>query len=259
MSDQFRRILGRSWSQADQTSRLPSRAEDVDRERSTALPDVSVPDSRRRSDEVNTQPQEPSAADAAPRDVERNDEREFASPVGLGEHVTAVVASAQQAAEQIRAAAVSDAERIRDEAREEANSRIAEATREAEKMRTESGAYSREVRQDADAYAAEKRGDAEAYASRLRAEAEEAARQTREAAKQDAKRAEKDSHRRRQILSSEMERFEERLRSLHTVFQGMTSQLENLLPKSDAPGEEEERSDEMEETLKRGATERAAS
>ncbi len=208
---------------------------------------------------MRTQPQEPSADRSDLGDADVSDEREFATPVDLGEHVTAVVASAQRAAEQIRAAAVSEAERIRTEAREEANARTAEATREAEKMRTESGTYSREVRQDADAYAAEKRSEAEAYAARVRSEAEEAARQTRDAARQDAKRDEKDALRRRQVLSSEMERFEERLRSLHTVFQGMTTQLETLLPKDDEQPSSEAGDDSMEKTLKRNASERAAS
>lgn len=259
MADRVRRLLGGGSSQAHEVSRLPSRAGDLDREGSTAPPDTSMTDSRRRSDPVNRQPEEPPADHAEHGEAEVSDERDFANPVGLGEHVAAVVASAQRAAEEIRAAAVSDAERIRTEAREEVNSRIEEATREAEKMRTESGTYSREVRQDADTYAAEKRSDAEAYASRLRSEAEEAARQTREAAKQDAKRAEKDAHRRKQFLSSEMERFEERLRSLHTVFQGMTSQLEMLLPKDDGRSADEERNDSIEETLKRDASQRAAS
>ncbi len=257
-----RRLLGGGSSKDEVASRLPSRAGELDAERSTALPDPPVPHSPARSDAVTTQPQEPAAdrGDGGEGEADVNDEREFATPIDLGEHVTAVVASAQQAAEQIRSAAVSDAERIRSEAREEANSRIAEATREAEKMRTESGTYSREVRQDADAYATEKRSEAEGYAARVRTEAEEEARQTREAAKQEARRAEKDAHRRKQVLSSEMERFEERLRSLHTVFQGMTTQLETLLPKDDAQASPEEGdSESIEKTLARNASQRAAS
>jgi hypothetical protein len=255
--------------------RLFSRAGEPAPEQSVARPEAIMPNFLRRSDAVNTQPPEPFADRAEVGEGDVSDEREFASPAHLGEHVTAVIASAQQASEQIRAEAVKEAERIRAEAREEAGSRIAEATREAEKMRTDTGAYSRETRQDADAYAAEKRSEAEAYASRVRTEAEENARAVREAAKQDAKRAEKDAHRRKQILTSEVERFEERLQSLHTVFQGMTSQLATLIPKEDKVnradesepgaeeepqvGAEEEPQESMEESLTQGASSRAAS
>lgn len=205
---------------------------------------------------MRMQREEPSADRGGPGDA---GERGFASPVDLGDHVASVVASAQQAAEQIRAVAVAEAERIRTEAADEANARIEEATRDAEKMRTDSGVYSREVRQEADAYAAEKRSEADAYVSRVRAEAEEAARQTREAADQYAQQSERDARRRRKILSSEMERFDERLRTLHTVFQGMMSQLETLLPEDEPREGEQDQDDSMEESLKQGAAERAAS
>jgi hypothetical protein len=197
-------------------------------------------------------PERHDVASEAPVDVaEGASGAEITSAAQIGEHVTAVLGSAQQAAEKMRREAATEAERIRAEAREEAKSLLAEATREAERMRADAGTYSREARQDADAYAGEKRSEAEAYASRAKAEAEENARSQLEAAKQEAKRIEKDAHRRREVLTSEAERFEERLHSLHAVFQGITTQLEALLPKKpDEPAEEAEQ-ETIEESLRK--------
>jgi cell division septum initiation protein DivIVA len=176
---------------------------------------------------------------------------EIASPAQIGEHVAAVIASAQQAAENMLTEAAAEAERIRGEARDEAKGLIAGATREAERMRADAGTYSREARHDADAYAGGKRGEADAYASRVRAEAEKKARAVGEAAKQEAKRIEQDAHRRREALTSEAERFEDRLQSLHAVFQGITIQLEALLPKKPEDAVEERDEETLDESLKR--------
>jgi hypothetical protein len=178
-------------------------------------------------------------------------EPKLTTAADLGEHVAAVVATAEQAAEQMQSEAAADAERIRAEAREEAKALIAEATREAERIREGATTYSSEARQDADAYAGEKRSEADAYSHRVRAEVEQDAREVRAAAEQEAKGIERDARRRREILSSELERFEERVHSLHTVFQGMTTQLETLLPtNAKTSGEEPRAADSIEESLR---------
>ena len=229
MTDVFRRIRRRDAADREESDMPAPREDQPVPQRPRAPVRALQPNSLERSTSVQ---ESHDPADRVDLDAARlGGERELATAAQVGEHVTAVIASAQQAAEQMRREAAADAERIRAEAREESKSRIAEATREAEKMRGDAGMYSREARQDADAYAGEKRSEAEAYASRVRVEADENAREMRDAAKQEAKRIEKEARRRREVLTGEAERFEERLHSLHTVFQGITSQLEALLSK----------------------------
>jgi cell division septum initiation protein DivIVA len=251
MSDVFRRLRrGRH-----EGATTPREEAEPTEDHSSALLRAFEPYSLERSTPVEPELEQPAAPEGSIEGP--SDQRKPASAADLGEHVAAVIATAQQAAEEMRGAAVADAERIRMDAREEANGLVAEATREAERMRADAAVYSRDTRQDADAYAGEKRSEAEAYATSVRAEAEENARHLREAAEQGAKQIEKDARRRREMLIGEAERFEERLHSLHSVFHGITTQLDELLPGQRQSDDEEASRESIEEALRPEASKQA--
>jgi hypothetical protein len=125
----------------------------------------------------------------------------------LGEHVTTVLSSADEAAKRLQASATKQAERIRGEAED----------------------YARKTRAAADAYAEQRREGAETQASAITADAEKRAREVRNAAEEQATDMQRDAVRRREALLQESERSEERLRNLLKVFRAMTERLENLV------------------------------
>jgi hypothetical protein len=128
----------------------------------------------------------------------------------LGEHVTTVLSSADEAAKRLQASATKQAERIRGEAED----------------------YARKTRAAADAYAEQRREGAETQASAITADAEKRAREVRNAAEEQATDVQRDAIRRREALLQESERSEERLRNLLKVFRAMTERLENLVSTS---------------------------
>jgi vacuolar-type H+-ATPase subunit E/Vma4 len=130
----------------------------------------------------------------------------------LGEHVTTVLSSADEAAKRLQASATREAERIRGEAED----------------------YARKTRAAADAYAEQRREGAETQASAITADAEKRAREVRTAAEEQATDIQRDAVRRREALLQESEWSEERLRNLLKVFRAMTERLENLVS---TPGE----------------------
>ena len=130
----------------------------------------------------------------------------------LGEHVTTVLSSADEAAKRLHASATKQAERIRAEAED----------------------YARKTRAAADAYAEQRREGAETQASAITADAEKRAREVRNAAEEQATDIQRDAVRRREALLQESERSEERLRNLLKVFRAMTERLETLVS---TPGE----------------------
>jgi vacuolar-type H+-ATPase subunit E/Vma4 len=130
----------------------------------------------------------------------------------LGEHVTTVLSSADEAAKRLQASATKEADRIRGEAED----------------------YARKTRAAADAYAEQRREGAETQASAITAGAEKRAREVRTAAEEQATDIQRDAVRRREALLQESERSEERLRNLLKVFRAMTERLENLVS---TPGE----------------------
>jgi hypothetical protein len=133
----------------------------------------------------------------------------------LGEHVSTVLSSADEAAKRLQASATKQAERIRGEAED----------------------YARKTRAAADAYAEQRREGAETQASAITADAEKRAREVRNAAEEQAMDIQRDAVRRREALLQESERSEERLRNLLKVFRAMTERLENLVSTSgEAPG-----------------------
>ena len=131
----------------------------------------------------------------------------------VGEHVTAVLSSAHEAASRLRAS----------------------ATEEAEQIRAEAEAYAAKSRAAADAYSDEQREAAETKASAIVSEAEKRARSVRDAAQKDAVDTQREAVERRKALLEESERAEERLRNVLQVFRAMTERLENLVGETAKP------------------------
>jgi vacuolar-type H+-ATPase subunit E/Vma4 len=135
----------------------------------------------------------------------------------LGEHVSTVLSSADEAAKRLQASATKDAERIRGEAED----------------------HARKTRAAADAYAVQRRETAETEAAAITANAEKGAHELRTAAEEQATEIQRDAIQRREALLQESERSEERLQNLLKVFRAMTERLENLVSGTNAPPSEQ--------------------
>jgi hypothetical protein len=169
---------------------------------------------------------EPRVEGREPTDPVHNDPASYEQ---VGEHVTAVLSSAHEAAERLQAS----------------------ATKEAEQVRVEAEDYALKTRSAADDYAEEHRQSAQTEASAITGEAEQKAREVRDAAERDATEIQRDAVRRRESLLQEAERSEERLRDLLKVFRAMTDRLENLVeaPVQAAPTTGAERDAAVEDDL----------
>ena len=160
----------------------------------------------------------------------------------LGEHVSTVLSSADEAAKRLQASATKQAERIRSEAED----------------------YARKTRAAADAYAEQRRETAETQASAITADAEKRARDVRNAAEEEATDIQRDAIRRRESLLQEAERSEERLRNLLKVFRAMTERLENLvstpgaMPGTEVAEQETSVDDDLSEALAQSRASRSA-
>jgi hypothetical protein len=167
----------------------------------------------------------PSVADAEAR-AEENPGGGSSDYGRLGEQVTAVLTTAEQAATEIRETASQDAENIRFEA----EGRAAAARAEAEAVRADAEAYREQTRTAADIYAEETRRSADAEAAKTRTALEEKARAVEAEAEQKAKEIEAEALRRRDALKQSAAHLEERIAGMLTTFRGMTTDLEGLLP-----------------------------
>jgi len=120
----------------------------------------------RLADWLETGAGDESRSDTVKRELER-----------VGQRTGAILAQAEESAQQIRA-----------EAEEEARETISTANAEAEKTRSEADSYASQTRGSSDAYARETRQAAEQDAAATRAKADEDARQAIEAAEAQARR-----------------------------------------------------------------------
>lgn len=130
----------------------------------------------------------------------------------LGEHVTAVLNTAEKAAEQIRAAALEEAARIREEADQEASASNRDA--------------------------AQRRHEADQEARRKIAEAEAGARTTREAAERSARETEAQAKRRQQELRDEIRVIDENRQRALLELRDIVAQLQNVLLEAPVSREE---------------------
>lgn len=109
----------------------------------------------------------------------------------VGERTGAILAQAEESAQQIRT-----------EAEQEARETIANATAEAEKARSEADTYSQETRSSADSYAEQTRSAVDKEASEARAASEQEARETVADAEAQARRIVDEGTRRREDIES---------------------------------------------------------
>jgi cell division septum initiation protein DivIVA len=161
---------------------------------------------------------------------------EVARAEQIGEHVAAVLGSAEQAAEKIREAARQDAERIRAEAKDKVAATLSEAKleaerahRESEQLRADADAYDKQTREAADRYTTEMRVTIDEEVAQRRAEVDEQVREIQWAAKRKAKDVETEARARQKALVQQVEHAEARLEQLLGIFRGMTLQLEGLV------------------------------
>jgi hypothetical protein len=172
----------------------------------------------------------------------------------VGEEVAAVLTAAEDAAAQIREAALRDAEQTRRAADEQAAAMLAEA----QARRAEADSYGLETRAAADAYVEETRRAAGEEAARRVSEAEEQARLIRAEAEQKASDLEAEATRGRDALTKSAEAMETRLESVLTTFGRVTAELEELLPAErrsragDSEPADERRDDALEPAWPRG-------
>jgi hypothetical protein len=144
----------------------------------------------------------------------------------VGEEVTAVLTAAEHAAAQIRETALRESERTRLDADEKAAASLVEI----EARRAEVESYSEETRAAADAYAEETRRNANEKAARRVSQAEEQARRIQAEAEAKGRELEAEASRRRDALTKSAEGVEARIESMLTVFRGVISELDQLLP-----------------------------
>jgi vacuolar-type H+-ATPase subunit E/Vma4 len=169
-------------------------------------------------------------------------EAQVAADLGaVGEEVSTVLKSAQEAAAQIRRKAQEEAERLRKEAESraaaEANEarRVAEASRaDGSRIRAEAETYAKDMRAAADSFAEQRRSEASREAAQIVDDAQKRLAAADADVKQKVRQAEAHTRQRRELLQAEVHRYEERLENILVVFRGMGSQLENLLGKQRA-------------------------
>ena len=160
---------------------------------------VAASDVQAHEDHSVTEPQKPQLA---------------ADPAEVGAEVEIVLKSAQEAAAGIRRSAQEEAARIHEEAKT-----AAEADR----------ANARRMRSEAEAYAQQVRTDAKRDAEQLREQARVRLEQVDEEVERKLRDAEQDARERRAELEAESERYHERLENMRRAFQGMSSQISELL------------------------------
>jgi hypothetical protein len=167
----------------------------------------------------------------------------------VGEEVTAVLTAAEHAAAQIRETALRESERTRLDADEKAAASLAEI----EARRAEVDTYSDETRAAADAYAEETRRNADEKAARRVSQVEEQARRIQAEAEEKGRELEAEASRRRDALTKSAEGMEARIESMLTVFRGVITELDQLLPaerRSGAGKREPPAAERLDEALK---------
>jgi len=172
--------------------------------------------------EEATDPPDPSGAPVS-------DSAGSSDPGAVGEHVSAILRAAEDAAEQIRGDARRLSDRLLRQAREVAQAKIAELTEEAERSRREADEYARDMRMAVEAYAKKHRQDAEKAARQLTDEAEARAKSVLASAEEGARRIEEGARRHEETQRAETQRLEERHRQALTGVRELMAVLQELL------------------------------
>jgi DivIVA domain-containing protein len=157
----------------------------------------------RLADWLETGGGDESRSDTVKRELER-----------VGQRTGAILAQAEESAQQIRA-----------EAEQEARGTINSANAEAEEARTEADTYSQETRSAADAYGEDSRRNADENAAAIRAQAEEEARETIASAQAQAGRIVDEGTRRREDIESVIGDLVRRRDDVLTDAEGLAGKL----------------------------------
>jgi hypothetical protein len=225
MSNARRRLWGRSDSDAPAEGANAQRVVDRVSEYAAAENRSSTPPA---DQEVLDEPVS-DGADAAKGD----------GPTDLsavGDEVGAILNSAQEAAANIRRAALEEAAKQSDEVQAAVAAELGAARRaaktereEAHRVRAEADAYDGATRAAADDYAEQRRAEAEREAGMIVAEARSRLEAADAEVEHKLEKAEAQTRGRVDMLKTEAERYEERLDNIFVVFREMSSQLEELL------------------------------
>jgi hypothetical protein len=222
MGSERRKLWGRREHDSDGQSQMP-RHEDQ--------PARDEPQQESRLANISAYGLKP-APEKTEEEVSRG---EPADATEVGAAVGNVLKSADEAAARMRRSAHAEAAKIRDEARSEVEAELAQARR----VRAEAEADAESTRATASAFAQQLRLDAEGEAQELLQQARARLERADAEIAERLRRAEQAARHRRDALVAETERYHERLERMLGVFQGMSSQLEELL----AQQEEEKRAE----------------
>jgi hypothetical protein len=157
----------------------------------------------------------------------------------IGGHVASVLATAEQAASQIRHEATQEANQLREDARREAarvREEAAAALRDVQRQRMDLDNQVLEVRGAADAYAEQRRRQGDEEASEITTQAQNQAAATIAEADRQAVRIEDAAKRRGAKLERESQQAVNRLRQLAGTARELADQLEQRLAQSEPSG-----------------------
>lgn len=152
---------------------------------------------------------------------------ELAEHAAVVERVSAILQSAEAAAEAIRAEAVAKAEEV-------GRAHLSQMKEEAARIRNDAESAAKEAQSAAESYGATQRREAEKRVQEMLAQAETQARATRQAAEEMAQQIEKAARDREEKLKAQMRPLETSLRRALEAFRGITGQLEELLAEEPA-------------------------
>lgn len=167
--------------------------------------------------------------DTETSDTAEHREDERLRPADVGSRVSAILAAAERAAEELRTEAKREVSELLGRVESDAGARITELTAEAERTRSDADDYASDVRLAVDAYASERRREAEEEGRRAVAEAEEQARAMRETAEDMARQIDGDAHRRVDELRQEITLLEDRRERAFQSLRDVAAQLEDVL------------------------------
>ena len=190
----------------------------------------------RLADWLETGGGDESRSDTVKRELER-----------VGERTGAIIAQAEESAQQIRA-----------EAEEEARGTINSANAEAEVARSEADTYSQETRNAADAYGEDTRRNADENAAAIRAEADEDARETIVSVQAQAGRIVDEGTRRREDIEAVIGDLVQRRDEVLTETEGLAGKLEETVREHRPSGPDPSATPEEFDPLKREGEETEA-
>jgi hypothetical protein len=172
-------------------------------------------------------------------DTAQDQQDERLRPADVGSRVSAILAAAERAAEELRTEAKREVTVLLGRAESDAAGRISELTAEAERTRGDADDYASDVRLAVDAYASQHRREAEEEGRRAVAEAEEQARAMRETAEDMARQIDGDARRRVDELRQEIKVLEDRRERAFQSLRDVAAQLEDVLlrPRVGEPAE----------------------